>query len=155
MEPEPTANPEESIALDPTPAEVEAWVASERRRREAWLQGPTADEQAAYAQRVRDERLAELQGPDARLADRMRQMKVYPREAQLAAEGAMSLLLKWSRQGFAELVRRRPGVGGRGLRAAPAPGPDRRRAGLERRRSQLATRHGRLIAGHSSNGRRP
>ena len=105
MEPEPTANPEESIALDPTPAEVEAWVASERRRREAWLQGPTADEQTAYAQRVRDERLAELQGPDARLTDRMRQMKVYPREAQLAAEGAMSLLLKWSRQGFAELVR--------------------------------------------------
>jgi hypothetical protein len=105
VEPEPTATPEESIALDPTPAELEAWVASERRRREAWLKGPTADEQAAYAQRVRDERLAELQGPDARLTDRMRQMKVYPREAQLAAEGAMSLLLKWSRQGFAELVR--------------------------------------------------
>ena len=32
-------------------------------------------------------------------------MKRYPREAQLAAEGAMSLLVRWSRQGFAELVR--------------------------------------------------
>ncbi len=105
MEPEPTSNADESIELDPTPDELEAWVERERRRREAWLQGPTAEERAAYAQRVREQRLAELQGPDARLADRMRQMKVYPREAQLAAEGAMSLLLRWSRQGFAELVR--------------------------------------------------
>ena len=92
MEPEPTTKADESIALDPTPEELEAWAERERKRRAAWLPGPTEEERAAYAERVREQRLAELQGQDARLADRMRQMKLYPREAQLAAEGAMSLL---------------------------------------------------------------
>jgi hypothetical protein len=98
---------EEPLVLEPTEAELEEWAKRERKRREAWLQGPTAEERAEFARRERDRRLAELgdQPAGSRAAERARLMRLYPREAQLAAEGAMSLLMKWSRHGFAELVR--------------------------------------------------
>ena len=38
--------------LEPTQAEIDDWATRERQRRQAWLDGPSADEQAAYAQRV-------------------------------------------------------------------------------------------------------
>ena len=96
---------EDPIVLEPTEAELQEWAERERKRREAWLQGPSAEERAAYIRAERDRRAAEAQDQEARIAERLRQMRIYPREAQLAAEGAMSLLVKWSRQGFAELVR--------------------------------------------------
>ena len=98
---------EDPLVLEPTEAELEEWAKRERKRREAWLQGPTAEERAEFARRERDRRLAELGDEPARsrASERARLMRLYPREAQLAAEGAMSLLMKWSRQGFAELVR--------------------------------------------------
>ena len=34
---------------EPTQAEIDAWAAEERARRQAWLKGPTAEERAAYA----------------------------------------------------------------------------------------------------------
>jgi hypothetical protein len=98
---------EDPLGLEPTEAELEDWAKRERKRREAWLEGPTAEERAEFARRERERRLAELddRSAGARAAERARLMRLYPREAQLAAEGAMSLLLRWSRQGFAELVR--------------------------------------------------
>ena len=83
---------EDPIVLEPTEAELEEWVERERKRREAWLQGPSAEERAAYIRAERDRRAAEAQDQEARIAERLRQMRIYPREAQLAAEGAMSLV---------------------------------------------------------------
>jgi hypothetical protein len=100
----PADPPADSMALEPTDAELEAWAAQERKRREAWLNGPTADERAAYARRVRERRLLELEGEDM-LSEWARQMVHYPREVQLAMEGAMSLAFRWTRQSFEELTR--------------------------------------------------
>src|SRR3954447_6101501 len=44
---------------EPTQAEIDAWVAAERARRAAWLNGPTPEERAAYANRLRHRRLAD------------------------------------------------------------------------------------------------
>jgi flagellar biosynthesis/type III secretory pathway protein FliH len=91
---------------EPTQAEIDAWAASEKRRREAWLQGPTAEEREAYAQRLRQRRLADaFDEGETRIADGVQQGLRYGREAQLAAEGAMTLFYRWSRRAMAELVR--------------------------------------------------
>jgi hypothetical protein len=92
---------EEAISLDPTEAELEEWADQERRRRAAWLNGPTPEERAIFARQERERRLADLGGTSR---DRFRRGLHYPREAQLAAEGAMSILLRWSRRTMAELV---------------------------------------------------
>lgn len=92
--------------LEPTQAEIDAWAAAERKRREAWLQGPTDDERVAYARRLRQRRLAEaFDESEARIADGVRTGVRYGRDTQLAAEGAMTLLYRWSRRTFSELVR--------------------------------------------------
>jgi hypothetical protein len=91
---------------EPTQAEIDAWVAEERARREAWLKGPTADERAAFAKRLRHRRLADtFDEGEQRLDEGMRRGLRYGREAQLAAEGAMALLYRFSRRTFAELVK--------------------------------------------------
>ena len=86
---------DEPIMLEPSEAEADAWAARERRRREGWLSGPTAEERAAWVEGERERRLARL-GPqppsEATSLARLAQRSV--REAQLAAEGAVSLL--WS-----------------------------------------------------------
>ncbi len=105
MTSESTPPMDDPIGVEPTEAELEEWAERERKRRAAWLAGPTPEERAAYAAAERDRRAAGLTDEDARSAELARLMKRYPREAQLAAEGAMSLLVRWSRQGFAELVR--------------------------------------------------
>ena len=53
------AKKDEAAALEPTQAEIDAWAARERQRREAWLNGPSDEERAAYAQRLRQRRLAD------------------------------------------------------------------------------------------------
>ena len=50
---------DEAAALEPTQAEIDAWVARERERRQAWLKGPSAEERDAYARGLRQRRLAE------------------------------------------------------------------------------------------------
>ena len=45
-------------AFEPTQAEIDEWVARERKRRAEWLNGPTEEERAAYARRVRTRRIA-------------------------------------------------------------------------------------------------
>ena len=96
---------EDPGALEPTQAEIDDWVAQERKRREAWLQGPTEEERAAYASRLRQRRLAEaFDEGEARIADGVRMGVRYGRDTQLAAEGAMNLFYRWSRRTFSELV---------------------------------------------------
>jgi hypothetical protein len=91
---------------EPTQAEIDAWVAEERARREEWLKGPTAEERAAYAKRLRQRRLADtFDEGEQRIDEWSRRGLRYGRETQLAAEGAMALLYRFSRRTFAELVR--------------------------------------------------
>jgi hypothetical protein len=97
---------EEPAVPEPTPAEIDAWAARERQRREAWLSGPSDEERAAYAQQLRQRRLAEaFDEGEHRLEESVRTGLHYGREAQLAAEGAVTLFYRWSRRTMAELVR--------------------------------------------------
>lgn len=93
-------------AFEPTQAEIDEWVARERKRRAEWLNGPTDEERAAYARRVRTRRIATaFDEGEERIADTMRMGLRYGREGQLAAEGAAAVLYRWSRRTFADLVR--------------------------------------------------
>jgi hypothetical protein len=95
-----------SKAPEPTQAEIDAWAARERQRREAWVTGPSDEERAEYAQHLKHRRLAStFDEGEARIADTVRTGVRYGRETQLAAEGAMALLYRYSRRTFAELVR--------------------------------------------------
>jgi hypothetical protein len=58
--PPPTGVTGEPNVLEPGEAEVDAWAERERRRREGWLGGPTAEERAAWIQAERERRLASL-----------------------------------------------------------------------------------------------
>ena len=92
--------------LEPTQAEIDAWVARERARRQAWLDGPSEEERQAYAQRLHHRRLADaFDDGETRLAEGVRTGVRYGREGQLAAEGAMNLFYRWSRRTMAELIR--------------------------------------------------
>ena len=100
------ARTDQPTELEPTEAEIEEWAAREKQRREAWLNGPSAEERAEYARRLRRRRLADaFDEGEARIADNVRLGVRYGRETQLAAEGAMTLLYRWSRRTFAELIR--------------------------------------------------
>ena len=93
-------------SLEPTQAEIDAWAAEERKRREAWLNGPSPEERAAYAKRLRQRRLSEaFDESETRIEEGVRLGVHYGRETQLAAEGAVNVLYRWSRRTFAELVR--------------------------------------------------
>jgi hypothetical protein len=92
--------------LEPTQAEIDAWVAKERERRQAWLNGPTPEEREAYALRLRQRRLADtFDEGEAMLTDSVKRGMRLGREGQLAAEGAAALLYRYSRRTFAELVK--------------------------------------------------
>lgn len=96
---------EETLGLEPTQAEIDEWVARERRRRQQWLDGPTAEEREAYARQLRQRRLADaFDEGETRIADGVRMGVRYGRETQLAAEGAMTVLYRWGRRTFADLV---------------------------------------------------
>ena len=97
---------DKAAGLEPTQAEIDAWVAKERERRQAWLNGPTPEEREAYALRLRQRRLADtFDEGEAMLTDSVRRGMRLGREGQLAAEGAVALLYRYSRRTLAELVR--------------------------------------------------
>lgn len=97
---------ETSAPGEPTQAEIDAWVAEERARRQAWVKGPTAEEQAAYAKRLRHRRLADTFDEGEHLLDEgVRRGLRAGREGQLAIEGAISLFYRFSRRTYAELVK--------------------------------------------------
>ncbi len=92
--------------LEPTQAEIDAWVARERKRRQDWLNGPTDEERTAYAHGLRHRRLADaFDEGESRIQEGVRTGVRYGRESQLAAEGAMALFYRWSRRTMAELIR--------------------------------------------------
>jgi len=101
-----TATTDDPLLVNPSEAEVDEWAERERKRRESWLSGPTQEERAAWARRERARRLAELRIElRSESTERPGRRRRYPREAQLAAEGAASLLWRWSLNGLAILVR--------------------------------------------------
>jgi hypothetical protein len=87
---ESSLGPGEPMFLDPSDAEIEEWAAHERQRREAWLNGPTAEEKTAWARRERERRMLEREGTSIRGRGRDSWgLLLRPlREMQLAAEGA-------------------------------------------------------------------
>jgi hypothetical protein len=90
---------DEPLSLEPSDAEIEAWASRERERRERWLSGPTPEQVAAWASRERERRAAELEGARQTRgpAPSPAQLAQHSlRTAQLAAEGAMSLLFELS-----------------------------------------------------------
>jgi hypothetical protein len=100
------ATMDEPAIDEPTQAEIDEWAARERQRREAWLKGPSAEEREAYALRLRQRRLADtFDEGEAMLADSVRRGMRLGREGQLAAEGAVALMYRFSRRTFSELVR--------------------------------------------------
>jgi hypothetical protein len=87
--------------VGPTDAEVEAWAQQERQRREAWLRGPTQTQKSDWAAREQRRRLAEHSAQSGAPApsateSRLYLMQRYAREAQLATEGAFSLMFSLS-----------------------------------------------------------
>jgi len=97
---------DEPSVLEPTQAEIDDWARREKQRREAWLNGPSDEERAAYSSRLRQRRLADaFDEGEYRLEEGLRTGLHYGRDAQLAAEGAMTLFYRWSRRTFAELVK--------------------------------------------------
>jgi hypothetical protein len=132
----------EPVLLEPSEAEIEEWAERERQRRQGWLGGPTAEERASWMQQERERRLASLKaGPSSEATSLARRAQHSVREAQLAAEGAMSLLWKgleaegpvgypvglfrrWSRRGTEVLVR--AGQEWEAEMAQPSRGPNRR-----------------------------
>jgi hypothetical protein len=120
--PVPAAVTDAPAVLEPSDSEVAEWAERERQRREAWLSGPTAAERAAWAQRERERRLAGLRAEQDHARSERGGFGMYfgmyaLREAQLAAEGAVSLVWKevttegplgafrkWSRRGLDVLV---------------------------------------------------
>jgi len=102
--PDPATSPQADVA-GPTQAEIDDWAERERKRREAWLSGPTEEEREEYARRERERRQAEASGSAARAAELARLSRRYARDSQLLAEGAVSLMTRWSRRGIAELIR--------------------------------------------------
>lgn len=97
---------DDPVALEPTQAEIDAWVEREKRRRQAWLNGPTSEEREGYARRLRQRRLSDaFDEGESRVQDGVRMGVRYGRETQLAAEGAMTVLYRWSRRTFGDLVR--------------------------------------------------
>jgi hypothetical protein len=83
-------------SLAPSEAEIEAWAAHERKRRQQWLSGPTPEQAAVAASREREAieadsgRAHTTRGSDI---DATRLVQRSMRTAQLALEGAMNLLL--------------------------------------------------------------
>ena len=83
----------------PSDAEIEAWAARERARRQQWLTGPTPEQAAVAMSRERELAEARLaRGHATRGSDVDARWLVQRslRTALLAAEGAMSLLANMS-----------------------------------------------------------
>jgi hypothetical protein len=112
-------------SLEPSEAEIEEWAAAERKRREAWVSGPTDEQKTVWARRERERRLAQRTEAGGGEFEPTRVAQRYVRETQLATEGAFNLVRKWSLRGWDLLVR-----AGREWEEEFAP-PSRRRSGRE------------------------
>lgn len=89
----------------PTDAEIEAWAARERARRQQRLSGPTPEQAAVAMSRERERaeaRLARAHATRGSDLDAGWLVQRSLRTALLAAEGAMSLLVNTSLRGVRE-----------------------------------------------------
>jgi len=102
MTPQPnwsTVGSDDPVDVGPSDAEIEAWAVRERQRREQWLSGPTPEQAAVWAARERERRLGGLEGGRHKRWPGLAPSLVLQRSvrnAQLAAEGSMSLLFRLS-----------------------------------------------------------
>jgi len=98
MTPQPnwsTVGSDDPVGVGPSDAEIEAWAVRERQRREEWLSGPTPEQAAVWAAREREHRLGGRHRRWPGLAPSLI-LRRSVRNAQLAAEGSMSLLFRLS-----------------------------------------------------------
>ena len=96
------------MAAEPTDQEVEEWAEREKKRREAWLAGPSEAEKREWSRRQRDlSELRELYGasdePDSELERELERR--LRRDAQLARAGVFGLLLNLPYSLGAKLIR--------------------------------------------------
>lgn len=96
------------MAAEPTDQEVEEWAEREKRRREAWLTGPSESEKSDWRRRQRELReLKEMSGlsddPDSMLERQLERR--LRRDAYLARAGILDLLTHWPPRLGAKLIR--------------------------------------------------
>jgi hypothetical protein len=92
-----------------TEADIEAWAAAEKRRRQAWLEGPTEEEKQAWAD---SERLRRLSGipfnpadVDTMIAEGRRVSDRVHRDLSLALAGAASEIVNSPYRILGSLIR--------------------------------------------------
>jgi ferric-dicitrate binding protein FerR (iron transport regulator) len=96
------------VAAEPTDQEVEEWAEREKKRREAWLAGPSEAEKREWSRRQRDlSELRELHGasdePHSELErDLERRLR---RDVHLARAGILGLFLNLPYSAGAKLIR--------------------------------------------------
>jgi hypothetical protein len=80
-----------------TEADIDAWAAEEKRRRQAWLEGPTEEEKQAWADRERRRRITGLSVDtpdlDAVIAEGRRVSDRLHHDISLALAGAASQIV--------------------------------------------------------------
>jgi hypothetical protein len=96
------------VAAEPTDQEVEEWAELEKKRREAWLAGPSEAEKREWRRRQAEIReLREVYGPieesDAMFERQLERR--WRREAYLARAGILDFLLHWPPRLGAKLIR--------------------------------------------------
>jgi hypothetical protein len=96
------------VAAEPTDQEVEDWAEREKKRREAWLDGPSEADKREWRRRQQDvKELREMYGPsdepDSVLARQLEER--LRRDAYLARAGIVDLLLHWPPRLGAKLIR--------------------------------------------------
>lgn len=96
------------MAAEPTDQDVEDWAEREKKRREAWLAGPTEAEKREWRRRQRDiGELRELrEASDESDATLERELeRRLRRDAYLVRAGILDLLLHWPPRLGAKLIR--------------------------------------------------
>jgi ferric-dicitrate binding protein FerR (iron transport regulator) len=92
------------VAAEPTDQEVEEWAEGEKKRREAWLAGPSEAEKREWSRRQRDlSELRELSGASDEL-DRDLERRLR-RDVHLARAGILGLFLNLPYSVGAKLIR--------------------------------------------------
>ena len=92
------------MAAEPTDQEVEEWAEGEKKRREAWLAGPSEAEKREWSRRQRDlSELRELSGASDEL-DRDLERRLR-RDVHLARAGILGLFLNLPYSVGAKLIR--------------------------------------------------
>jgi hypothetical protein len=96
------------VAAEPTDQDVEDWAEREKKRREAWLAGPTEAEKRDWRQRQRDigelRELRDASDESESTLERELERRLR-RDAYLVRAGIVDLLLHWPPRLGAKLIR--------------------------------------------------